>query len=192
MLSPEYHESIQPLSLAILCCCAGPPGPRARFPRNGTSSVNVYWSCARSPERAIGNSVLHLADVQAPRMGTSTREDEVRTAPTSVSANIAHACIPCPHPSACSVPCAVTCMAKCIGLGVRITRVPPRAGRWQNCHLHVHALAPAFGRCPARHRHCRYQRRGPGIRAPQERMGETQGAEARFHRRGPPQEGARG
>ena len=77
----------------------GNPGPQGQIPKERCVVRVGMRGRVREALSAL-HSVLHLADIQAPRMGTSTREDEVRaislvrtanTQATSVSHH--HVCV---------------------------------------------------------------------------------------------------
>ena len=66
-----------PLDIAVISgdslVLRGRPGPQGQPPKERQAQLKYPMTPV-----LISSRVLHLADVSAPRLGTSTREDEVR------------------------------------------------------------------------------------------------------------------
>ena len=148
----------------------GNPGPQGQIPKERcVVHVCMHGSCARSTQRAPQRP----APRRYPGPAHGHLDARGRGTCDLVGAHRQHSSnfrIPSP--------CVCAHVPRAIGLGVRVTRVPPRAGRRQAYHLHIHALSAYERRRPARHWHGGDQRRGPGVRALEERMGEAEGIEA--------------
>ena len=99
--------------------------------------------------------ILHLADVSAPRMGTSSREDEVEPPDLHILA----------QPDFL------------VALGIRIARLPSRTCSRKRDIIHLYTLFAAQRRHSSRLWNCGNRRARRRIRVVKERVGQNQGTQ---------------